>query len=196
MTNLPPSEPANPPPPDEEATRPSSPFPRTEWNEGTEGALPLEVSVGQLLTERGMTISAAESCTGGLILHRLTNVPGSSSYVMGGFVTYSNEAKMKFAHVSEQTLTDYGAVSEQTAIEMARGTRAEFGTTIAVSVTGIAGPGGGTETKPVGLTYIGLSAPNAEWVRHHIWTGNRETNKAQSAEAALQLVYDYLVEQE
>ena len=152
----------------------------------------LEVRIGQLLSKHGWTISAAESCTGGLILHRLTNVPGSSAYVMGGFVTYSNEAKMKFAHVSEQTLLDFGAVSEQTALEMARGTREAFGTTVAVSVTGIAGPGGGTATKPVGLTYIGLSADNVERVVSYVWSDDREANKADSAEAALQLVYDYL----
>ena len=154
----------------------------------------LEKRIGQILTERKLTVSAAESCTGGLILHRLTNVPGSSVYVMGGFVTYSNEAKMKFAHVSEQTLIDYGAVSEQTAIEMARGTRAAFGTDVAVSVTGIAGPGGGTESKPVGLTYIGLSTADGEKVVGYVWSGNREENKAQSAEAALQMVYEYLTQ--
>jgi PncC family amidohydrolase len=154
--------------------------------------LPLEELIGQLLTERNLTVSAAESCTGGLILHRLTNVSGSSAYVMGGFVTYSNDAKMKFAHVNEQTLVDFGAVSEQTAGEMARGTRAAFDTDVAVSVTGIAGPGGGTETKPVGLTYIGLCTADAEHVIRRVWSGNREANKAQSAEAALQLLYDYL----
>src|SRR3954469_23426269 len=87
---------------------------------------PLEVRIGQLLSKHSLTISAAESCTGGLILHRLTNIAGSSAYVMGGFVTYSNEAKMKFAQVNEQTLSDYGAVSEQIAIEMAHGTREAF----------------------------------------------------------------------
>ncbi len=166
----------------------------------------LEAKIGKMLTEHKLTISAAESCTGGLILHRLTNVPGSSVYVMGGFVTYSNEAKIKFAHVNEQTLIEHGAVSEQTAAEMARGARAAFGTDLALSVTGIAGPGGGTAAKPVGLTYIGLSAEGTigqgateqgtkeySQVKRYIWKGDRETVKAQSAQAALEMLLDYLI---
>src|SRR5262245_47051728 len=111
---------------------------------------PLEVLVGELLKIRHLTISAAESCTGGLILHRLTNVAGSSSYVMGGVVSYSNEAKMKLLGVKPDILNQYGAVSEQVAVQMAQGARHALGTDIALSVTGIAGPSGGTETKPVG----------------------------------------------
>jgi len=153
---------------------------------------PLEFRIGALLTEKHLTLCAAESCTGGLILHRLTNVPGSSTYVRGGFVTYSNEAKIKFAHVSPQTLESYGAVSEQTATEMARGARQEFGTDIALSVTGIAGPGGGTVDKPVGLTFIALNTPAYERVVRHVWSGEREANKAASAQAALQLLLDWL----
>ncbi len=152
----------------------------------------LEGRVGQILKARGMTITAAESCTGGLVLHRLTNIPGSSAYVLGGFVTYSYESKVKFLGVKQETLDRYGAVSEQTALEMARGAREALGADVALSVTGIAGPGGGTPTKPIGLTYIGLSAPDANRVIRHVWTGDRESNKAASAEAALQLLYDYL----
>lgn len=155
----------------------------------------LEELVGELLQEKHMTVVAAESCTGGLILHRLTNVPGSSAYVLGGIVTYSNEAKVKFVNVQEDTLIRYGAVSEQTALEMARGVRTAFGADIALSVTGIAGPGGSTDQKPVGLTYIALSAikPPAEYVFKHIWNHDREGNKAASAEAALTMLHDYLV---
>src|SRR6266851_5248755 len=153
---------------------------------------PLEVQVGKLLTARGLTVVAAESCTGGLILHRLTNVPGSSTYVLGGFVVYSNQAKVKYAEVSKDTLVRYGAVSAETAAEMAKGTRLAFGATAALSVTGIAGPGGGTDTKPVGLTYIGLSTEDNLQVIRRVWTGDRESNKAQSAQAALQLLRDWL----
>ncbi len=137
----------------------------------------LEVLISRLMIERRLTMSTCESCTGGLILHRLTNVPGSSSYVMGGFVTYSNEAKVKFAHVRKKTLTS---------------TRLRFGTDICLSVTGIAGPGGGTESKPVGLTYVALCTSEIERVERYIWSGNREANKADSAEAALYALYAYL----
>jgi len=153
---------------------------------------PLEARISTLMKARRLTFTAAESCTGGLILHRMTNIDGSSAYVMGGFVTYSNEAKMKFVAVKPETLQQYGAVSEQTALEMARGARSAMGTDVAVSVTGLAGPGGGTDTKPVGLTYIGLVAPGVERVQRFVWKGDREQNKAASAEAALQLLYDYL----
>ena len=152
----------------------------------------LEARAGTILTARGMTVTAAESCTGGLILHRLTNIAGSSAYVLGGFVTYSNEAKAKFLGVRQETLVRYGAVSEQTAAEMARGARAAIQADVALSVTGIAGPGGGTPTKPVGLTYIGLDAEDLQRVVHFVWTGDRESNKASSADAALQLLLEYL----
>ncbi len=153
----------------------------------------LEAEVGALLTTRGLTLAVAESCTGGLILHRLTNVPGSSTYVLGGVVAYSNEAKEKFLQVNPGALEQYGAVSEEIAQEMAQGARAAFASDLAVSVTGIAGPGGGTESKPVGLTYVGLSSRDSEQVVRYIWDGDREQNKIASAEAALQLLYDYLI---
>jgi nicotinamide-nucleotide amidase len=152
----------------------------------------LEVLVGELLKARNLTISAAESCTGGLIMHRLTNVAGSSAYVMGGVVSYSNDAKMKFLGVQTETLNQYGAVSEQVAVQMAQGARRAFGTDIALSVTGIAGPGGGTEDKPVGLTYIALDMAERTETRRFVWSGDREQNKAHSAEAALQLLYTVL----
>jgi PncC family amidohydrolase len=153
-----------------------------------------ESQLGELLKARKWTITTAESCTGGLIMHRLTNVSGSSAYILGGIVTYSNEMKMKFLNVQSDTLIQYGAVSEQTAREMAHGARALFGASIAVSVTGIAGPGGGTTEKPVGLTYIGLSAEglDQEVVRRFVWSGSREENKASSAGAALELALSFL----
>lgn len=153
----------------------------------------LEAQVGMALRERGWTIGTAESCTGGLILHRLTNIAGSSAYVVGGIVAYSNTIKQNLLHVKQGTLLAYGAVSEQTAQEMALGARQVLKTDLAVSVTGIAGPGGGTAEKPVGLTYIGLVGPDdLLLVQRHLWDGDREAVKNASADAALRLVLDTL----
>jgi nicotinamide-nucleotide amidase len=153
----------------------------------------LEAQVGRALRERGWTIGTAESCTGGLILHRLTNIAGSSAYVVGGIVAYSNTIKQNLLHVKQGTLLAYGAVSEQTAQEMALGARQVLKTDLAVSVTGIAGPGGGTAEKPVGLTYIGLAGPDELLlVQRHLWDGDREAVKNASADAALRLVLDTL----
>lgn len=154
----------------------------------------LEEQVGKLLIERRLTLSLAESCTGGLIGHRLTNVPGSSAYLLGGVVAYSYEAKMQILNVREASLTHHGAVSEQVAHEMVANVRALFGADYALSVTGIAGPGGGLPNKPVGLTYIGLAGPNGVEIEHHIWDGNRESNKAASASAALAMLLRALSE--
>lgn len=153
----------------------------------------LEFQIGRILTERGMSISSAESCTGGLVMHRLTNVAGSSQYFFGGVVAYSNEIKHSVLGVQENTLTVFGAVSEQVAAAMARGARGIFGTTLSLGITGIAGPGGGTGDKPVGLTYIGLNAPDMSLVQRFVWSGTRVENKEASAEAALKMVLDYLV---
>lgn len=132
----------------------------------------------------------AKSCTGGLIAHRLTNISGSSAYVLGGVVTYSNEAKMKLIGVPEATLSAHGAVSAATAQAMAEGVRALFNADIALSVTGIAGPGGGWPKKPVGLVYIGLALRDRETqVNRYLWDGDRKSNKARSADAALQMIY-------
>jgi len=151
----------------------------------------LEAQVGELLRERGWTIGTAESCTGGLVMHRLTNIPGSSDYVVGGIVAYSNPVKQSLLRVHPGTLIAHGAVSEETAREMAVGARELLGADVAVSVTGIAGPGGGTAEKPVGLTYIAVAAPeDTVIVQRHVWNGDRETVKSQSAEAALQLVFN------
>lgn len=153
-----------------------------------------EEAVGKLLAEQGLTLVTAESCTGGLIAHRITNVPGSSAYYLGGFVTYSNEAKQAVLGVRHEILSAYGAVSEETAREMAVGARRELRADLGLSVTGICGPTGGTATKPVGLTYIALAAADTVRCERYVWQGDRLVNKEQSAEAALQLVQAYLRE--
>lgn len=153
----------------------------------------LESVVGRMLSDRKRTICTAESCTGGLVGHRLTNIAGSSAYVMGGIIAYSNLVKQQVLGVSESTLIRYGAVSEQTALEMALGALRVIGADIAVSITGIAGPGGGTAEKPVGLTYIGLADKDGIYqVERYIWQSDREGNKHASAEAALRLIMTYL----
>jgi PncC family amidohydrolase len=152
----------------------------------------LELQIGKLLRERGLKLSLAESCTGGLLGDRITNLPGSSEYFWGSLVTYAYEAKVALLHVSWDTLNTRGAVSRETVLEMARGARAALGTDIAVSVSGIAGPGGGTEEKPVGTTWICLVAADGEWTRLFRFEGDRLQNKAAAADAALQLLLDYL----
>ena len=154
----------------------------------------LEVTVGELLRQRGLRLAVAESCTGGLVGHRLTNVAGSSTYYMGSVTAYAYEAKVRLLGVRWETLEQYGAVSLETAIEMARGARIALAADIGLAVTGIAGPGGGTPEKPVGLTWIGLSSPWDEFARQFIWHGDRIENKEQSAQAALQILVDYLAQ--
>lgn len=153
---------------------------------------PLELRIGNILRQRHATLGTAESCTGGLISHRITDVPGSSEYFAGGIVAYSYEAKVALLNVSWDTLNTKGAVSKETVLEMARGARQALGVDIAVSVSGIAGPGGGTPEKPVGSTWIGLTAPDGEWARHFVWQGNREQNKQYSCDAAFQFILDFL----
>ena len=157
---------------------------------------PLEVIVGKILLERKMTLALAESCTGGLIGHRITNVPGSSEYFAGGVVAYSYEAKENLLAVRHNTLYDHGAVSPETAIEMARGARRALGADVGVSITGIAGPGGGMPGKPVGLVYISLSARGFERTERFVWNKDREGNKWDSSEAALTMLKEYLENQQ
>ena len=154
----------------------------------------LEEALGPALLARGLSLATAESCTGGLIAHRLTNVPGSSAYFLGGLVVYSNQAKEKLLGVRPETLLAHGAVSEAVAREMARGACRAVGAQVGVAVTGIAGPGGATPGKPVGLTWIALCAPDDERAERHVWPGDRAAVKAASAEAALRLVLAYLEE--
>jgi PncC family amidohydrolase len=155
-------------------------------------AAALAAQVGQFLTASGLTLALAESCTGGLIGHLITDVPGSSNYFLGSAVCYAYSAKEGVLGVRPETLQAYGAVSAACAQEMAQGARQLFGADIAVSVTGIAGPGGGLPNKPVGLVHIHLSAPDAEIAERHVWNSDRVGNKALSAEAVLRLVDRYL----
>ncbi|MFV1859534.1 MAG: CinA family protein [Anaerolineales bacterium] len=152
----------------------------------------LEARVGSALNGRGWTLALGESCTGGLIAHRITEVPGSSEYFLGGVVAYSNAVKELLLHVKSETLETVGAVSEEAAREMARGAREATSADVGLSVTGIAGPGGGTVDKPVGLTFLSVSTPEGEWAERHIFEGDRHANKQASAEAALKLLLQAL----
>lgn len=148
----------------------------------------MEVVAGRALARAGWTVALAESCTGGLVAKRLTDVPGSSAYFLGGVVAYSNEAKAALLGVSEETLRRHGAVSAETAVEMALGAVRRFGAALGVSVTGIAGPGGGSEEKPVGLVFIGCAAGERALARRFQFTGNRDRVRQYTAMAALDLI--------
>jgi nicotinamide-nucleotide amidase len=149
--------------------------------------VPVERVVGRLLRRRGLTLAVAESCTGGLIGDRITNVPGSSGYFRGGVIAYSDDAKKKLLGVKDQTLRKWGAVSQQTVREMATGVCSRLGADVGVAVSGIAGPGGGTKVKPVGLVYVCVRAEGQPTVERHHFHGNRPAVKEQSAAAALEL---------
>jgi PncC family amidohydrolase len=151
-----------------------------------------EIRIGNILIEKKLTLATAESCTGGLVASRITDVSGSSAYFLGSIVAYSYEAKASLLDVSWDTLNKKGAVSRETVIEMAQGARKVFNADIAVSVSGIAGPGGGTPDKPVGTVWVGLATPSGEEARHFVWDGDRIRNKQLSSEAALQFILDYL----
>lgn len=153
----------------------------------------MEVEIGELLTEKKLTIACAESCTGGLLTSRLTDVAGSSNYVKGAVVSYSNEIKNAVLHVKEETLKNFGAVSKQTAQEMAANVRQVMNTNIGVSVTGIAGPGGGTAEKPVGTVYICVSGSNGDKVQKFKFSGTRTEIKEKVVNAALLMIQIYLV---
>lgn len=152
----------------------------------------LEEEIGVLLRTRGWKLATAESCTGGLIGHRLTNVAGSSDYYLGGVIAYANEVKTGVLGVRAETLADFGAVSQVTVIEMAWGARTRLGGEVGLAVSGIAGPGGGTPEKPVGLTWIGLSAEGFERAWMHTWEGDRLAVKEQTAEQALMYLVEFL----
>jgi nicotinamide-nucleotide amidase len=153
----------------------------------------LEGVIGCLLTMKEIKVAVAESCTGGLIMDRLTGVPGSSHYFFGGIVAYSDEIKTKYLKVSKKTLSKYGAVSRETALAMAEGIRELAQTDLGLSVTGIAGPSGVTEEKPVGLVYFGLSGSREPlWEKHH-YLGDRRMIKEQSAVGALNLLRQNLL---
>ncbi len=152
----------------------------------------VETRVGEKMKALGLTIATAESVTGGLIGSRLTDVAGSSAYFMGGVVAYSNDAKIKLLGVKKETLARHGAVSEKTALEMAEGVRASFGTDIGLAVSGIAGPGGATKEKPVGLMWLALAAEGGTQARSVRLAGDRLQNKAGAADQLLALLEEYI----
>ncbi|MGI6486951.1 MAG: competence/damage-inducible protein A [Syntrophomonadaceae bacterium] len=149
--------------------------------------------VGKLLREAGLQVAFAESCTGGLAAKLITDLPGSSEFFWGGAVSYANEAKMELLGVSESTLSEYGAVSPETAKEMARGIRERAGVDIGISITGIAGPGGGSSEKPVGLVYMGLADNREVKVKEQRFIGGREAVRILTAKSALDWLRRYLI---
>jgi PncC family amidohydrolase len=154
--------------------------------------------IGSLLQAQGRCLATAESCSGGLLAHLITNVPGSSDYYLGGFITYSNEAKQRFLGVRPETLTAFGAVSRETVLEMARGARAAFSHVqpmeklVGLATSGIAGPGGGTAQKPVGTVWVGFSSVEIEDAQFYHFSGTREEIKLQTALKALEMLKAYL----
>jgi len=153
----------------------------------------LEKEIGDLLRQKGLTLGVVESATGGLISHLITNVPGSSDYFKGSVTAYANETKVKVIGVKAETLREYGSVSPQVAEEMALGGRKVLAVDICLADTGIAGPGGATPGKAVGLFYIGLAHEGGAFSRKHEFHGNREQNKKSAAEAALGWLKEYLL---
>ena len=149
----------------------------------------LEEVLIKKLKKKKMTISCAESCTGGLIGHRLTQVPGGSEVFNGGMITYSNESKINQLGITLKNIEDFGAVSEQVALEMAENIKNKFGTSIGVSTTGIAGPGGGSKSKPVGLVYVGYCDDKSLKVKRFNFSSSRESNKIRTSQAVLNYVF-------
>lgn len=148
----------------------------------------LSEALGELLRKNSLTLSIAESCTGGMVSDTITNIAGSSDYFLGGIVTYSNEAKKQLLGVDEESLASYGAVSKPVALQMAKGVAGEFGSDIGISTTGIAGPGGGTELKPVGTVWIGFWSEERHFAIRALFTNNRLINKERSTAVALEIV--------
>lgn len=155
-------------------------------------AFTLAQQIGEKLRARHWTLAVAESCTGGLLGDRITDVPGSSDYFLGGVLAYNNQVKHNLLGVRQETLETVGAVSAPCAAEMAQGVRRLLHADVALSITGIAGPSGDTASKPLGLTYIHLSAPGREQGQRAVWPADRRANKEDSAAAAMQLLLDYL----
>ncbi len=152
----------------------------------------IEEKVSNILIQAQKTVAIAESCTGGLLANRLTNIPGSSLFLPFALVAYSNEAKMKLLKVPSATIKHYGAVSEQTATAMANGSRKIFKTDFGIGITGIAGPTGGSKAKPVGLTYIAISTKLETLCLTCQFCGIRTSIKSQAATQALRLLYEFL----
>jgi PncC family amidohydrolase len=152
----------------------------------------LAEEVGRLLRSKGLTVSVAESCTGGKLGDMLTDVPGSSLYFLGGVISYSNDAKVSLLGVNSKTLKVKGAVSEEVAIQMAAGARTKLGADIGIGITGIAGPAGGTPTKPVGLVYVALSSRGSSVCSRNVFRGSRSSIKDRSARKALEMLGEFL----
>ncbi|MGQ9700301.1 MAG: CinA family protein [Candidatus Bipolaricaulaceae bacterium] len=152
----------------------------------------LEAEIGEVLRKKGLTLAVAESCTGGLLGMRITEVPGSSDYFRGGVIAYSNTVKAKVLGVPQEVLVEKGAVSAECARAMAEGVRALLGVDLALAITGIAGPTGGTREKPVGLVYIALAGPLGVEVEHHQFPGSRRDVRWAASQAALELLQRYL----
>ena len=151
-----------------------------------------EEEIGDALRKEEISISTAESCTGGLISHILTNVPGSSEYYKGGVIAYANEVKENVLHVSKEILEEHGAVSAECAMAMAMGVRELLRTDVGIATTGIAGPTGGTPDKPVGLIYIALATKDYVYHAKHIFHEDRDGNKREAANAALEMLWGYI----
>lgn len=151
----------------------------------------LEEEIARILLSQKQTIAVAESCTGGLIAFRLTNVPGSSAFFERGVVTYSNRSKTEMLGVPKEVIENYGAVSEQTAKVMAEGIRKQSGADLGLAATGIAGPTGGTSEKPVGTVFIALSYDKGTECQKHLFQGNREAIRHKTSETALTWVRDH-----
>ena len=154
----------------------------------------IEQLIGKELRARGWRLAVAESCTGGLIGHRITNNSGSSTYYLGSITAYAYRAKVRLLRVSWDTLEEHGAVSEAAVKEMALGVRHALAADIGLSVSGIAGPTGSTPDKPVGYAWIGLSTPKGIWTLQHNAGGNRMENKQEIAQTALEFLYQYLLD--
>jgi nicotinamide-nucleotide amidase len=154
----------------------------------------LEKTIGDHLRNKGWTLSIAESCTGGLVSDRITDISGSSDYFMGGMVNYSNESKAKHLGIPLDYINRYGAVSPQVARKMAQGVRKAFHTTFGLSTTGVAGPTGGTKRSAIGRVFIGISDGRRTWVRKEDLKGNRRMIKRKAAEKSLEFFYEILVE--
>jgi nicotinamide-nucleotide amidase len=152
----------------------------------------LDKTVASLLRTSGLTLATAESCSGGLLAKRITDIPGSSAYFLLGVITYADRAKIRVLSVPAEIIAAHGAVSAATAIAMAEGARLLAGSDLALATTGIAGPGGGTPDKPVGTVYIAIDDADGCSVFHYSFTGNRKSVRDATAEAALQLLADRL----
>ena len=151
-----------------------------------------EVEVGELFSQQGKTLAVAESCTGGLLAGRITDVPGASAYFLGGIIAYSNEVKVTLLGVPEEIITSKGGVSRECTLAMAAGVRVRLGADFALAVSGIAGPGGGTPTKPVGMVYVALASQGGSWVEEHRFSGSRRENRRAACDAAFDLLFRHL----